>query len=131
MANPERGEVDLSLPSGKVLTLVFTNNALCELTKIFGTKGPEDFDARMAHMDIHLDYRAALFCALKRHHGRQYQTVEQVGALMDEVGLPAALKAVNDAYGLHVTRLFEQMEQINIGSSEGEGPKEVSPGENT
>jgi hypothetical protein len=88
MTNPQRGEVQLN--AGKnAYTLVFNTNAICALENALDA-GIGEIMPRMGRLSV---MRAMLWAGLLEHH--KIATPEEVGAIVDEAGAPAAIEAIN------------------------------------
>lgn len=92
MANPHRGEVALTA-GGKVYTLTFDINAVCELEEALG-KGVSEIVSDMSRVST---VRAVLWAGLRHHHK---VTLEEAGDIMHTAGAAATAQAINKAMGL-------------------------------
>jgi hypothetical protein len=92
MANPERGEVDLT-SEGKTYTLVLSMNALCEMQKRT-SKTYGELARSIGGMDL-AALREFLWAVLKKYHAKDFPTVERAGDLID--ALPGGVSEAMDA----------------------------------
>ncbi len=111
MANPERGEVEL-VAGERTYTLFLSTNALCAMEKRQGKSYGQILSAIMA-LDI-VALRAMTYAVLQRHNANLFKTEEQVGDLIDRVGM----KAVKDA----------MVELFTLNTPPDEAKKEKSSG---
>lgn len=97
MANKERGEVSI-LVKGRSLTLRPNLNALCALEERYGKSASDImYGASQGNMSA---TRQLLWAYLQKYHADEFQTMEQVGNMVDDVGLDEInrqLSALQDA----------------------------------
>jgi hypothetical protein len=98
MANRQRGEVSLAVDGGKTYTLRPSVNALCAAEDKAGGLTTSELMLRAANGSMTAT-RIVLWAYLQEHHAKEFSTVEQVGDLIDLIGLgsvTAQLSAVAD-----------------------------------
>lgn len=91
MGNPYRGEASFDA-LGESWTLRISTNSLCEFEKATGVKATA-IGAGMGFTEL----RALLWSGLGHHHRSKRGTVENVGALMDDLGSERVLALIGDA----------------------------------
>lgn len=84
MANPNKGEVDLTLDDGSTRKLKFGTNELCALENLLGVQNLEELVALLQPEKLTITtVRAFLWAALQRYHPG---TITDAGDLMDALG---------------------------------------------
>jgi hypothetical protein len=93
MANPVRGEVALDA-AGKIYTLKFSTNALCEAENILD----KPMSVIMGQLDRLGVLRVLMWAALQ---GKQPgTTIEAAGEIMDAAGMKAVVPALTESLNL-------------------------------
>lgn len=103
MANAERGEVALVAGTTEY-TLVLSMNAICEMESRTG----KTYGGLVLSMQA-LDFQALrniLWMTLKKYHAKDFETVESVGALIDELpaGPASAIEALTTLFRVNESR---------------------------
>lgn len=116
MANPHKGQVALSA-DGRVYTLSFSINALCELEDAVG----ETVNAIAAQMSdgsrVKLKtIRTLVWAALRDHHPET--SLEDAGDIIGAAGVPAAMEAIGEAFA----KAFPEAEE---GKAKGSRPRKA------
>lgn len=103
MANPERGEVELT-SDGKTYTLVLSMNALCEMEKRTG-KSYGELARLIGSQDLSV-VREFLWALLKKYHMKDFPVVERAGDLIDALprGIYDALDVIQESVTLNNRR---------------------------
>lgn len=97
MGNKNRGDCELE-SGGKVYTLRYSTNALCEVEAILEKPFDQvllDFASGKISM---INTRAMFYSGLREHHPDL--TITESGNLLDEVGLDQAVNKLNEAISL-------------------------------
>jgi len=114
MANPYRGEAELSDGNGTRYTLSFSYLEMAKLEKAFGVRG-KALGERIDEFGIG-DTMAILKVALERHH--KLMTDEMIHQLMEKVGLAEIRKKFNEVYACAIngpnTQASEQAADPNV-----------------
>ncbi len=98
MANPERGEVDLTTPT-KTYTLEITTNATCAMEKRTGRTYGQLLNA-LVGLDVSA-LRSLAHAALQAHHAREFPTEDAVGKLIDVAKQHAVRSAMLELFTLN------------------------------
>lgn len=97
MANPARGVIEFEA-RGQTYRLRFSNNALAELEQALGEPLGR-FAPRLQHGEIGVrDIRAMLWAGIRGADPKASLSLEEVGELMDELGLPQAATLAAQAF---------------------------------
>lgn len=104
MANAQRGEVDLVYTDAdereRRYTLRLTTNAICEMQKRMGDKAYGDIVKSLQSVDM-VSLRELLYATLRKHHGKDFETVESVGDLIDDCGASRVVDAITEIFLLN------------------------------
>ncbi len=121
-ANPERGEIDVDV-SGRTFTLKPTMQNLVALEKRAGRTYGQLIDA-MTDTDV-TAMREMLFAYLQPFHGKEFEKIESVNALMDDLGDALDVRSVlTDVVLANRSRKKSdpQKAQAGIPATSGETP---------
>lgn len=97
MANREKGEASLKLPTGETLTLVMDNNALCDAEEASDKGADELIGLATRRLSA---ARTLLWASLRRHHPEK--TLADCGTMFDldrEATATALRDALQSAFG--------------------------------
>jgi hypothetical protein len=118
MANPERGEIDLTV-GGRTYTLKLSMNAAVALEKKLN-KSIGDIMRDAGNLKFQ-SIRTVIWLLLQKYHATDFKTEESVGDLIDEAGgvgtFFTVLKELADANRADAT-----------GGADGENPPEAQSG---
>jgi hypothetical protein len=132
MANPARGEVDLEIPNPddptqvRIYTLFQSTNAVCELEK---RTGKTYFET--VHASDRLDtvaLREILWALLKRHHAKQFPSIESVGLLIDDGSRWRVMKAISEVFKLSMPPPEEIAAAASANGNGDRPPTAAMPG---
>lgn len=98
MANPERGEVELTVGGESYSLKLSTNIAASMQAKHRKSLG--QLLREVDDLDV-VSTRAILWALLQKHHAGQFKTEEQVGTLMDDAGMKPIIDAIGKVLELN------------------------------